>query len=219
MEHYEELADIDMLEPNPSNSKKAMLNAHLGPFWIDSEQKDMDYLWLHCCFKPECWKWSELLASDRVFCSGFHYSIKQDGATGQITNCNLRLVVMGNRMQEDYGDSFVPVLYATSGCIIIAFAAAQDLELHSCYLVQAFIQADKLRLDKGVNRQSLSSSHKVRLKICRPLYGIPSSAWALHLTLSRQSMSAKSFNYTELGQAHCQDTAGDWSMTLRSRFP
>eukprot|EP00961_Rhodomonas_salina_P009892 133271-Rhodomonas_salina.2 len=58
----------------------------------------------------------------------------------------VQLVVMGKRMQEgeDYEDSFTPVPHATSGCIIISIAAAQDLELHSCDLAQAFIQADKL---------------------------------------------------------------------------
>eukprot|EP00961_Rhodomonas_salina_P245284 3314296-Rhodomonas_salina.1 len=58
---------------------------------------------------------------------------------------------MGNRMREgeDYEDSFAPVQHATSGRIIISIAAAQNLELHSCDLAQAFIQADKL--DEGVN--------------------------------------------------------------------
>eukprot|EP00961_Rhodomonas_salina_P037873 508763-Rhodomonas_salina.1 len=49
----------------------------------------------------------------------------------------------------DYVDAFTPVPHATSGSIAISLAAAMDLELHSCYLVQAFIQADKL--DEGVN--------------------------------------------------------------------
>eukprot|EP00961_Rhodomonas_salina_P159146 2143073-Rhodomonas_salina.1 len=40
--------------------------------------------------------------------------------------------------------------HATSGLIIISLAVVMDLELHSCNLAQAFIQADKL--DEGVNR-------------------------------------------------------------------
>eukprot|EP00961_Rhodomonas_salina_P211315 2853444-Rhodomonas_salina.1 len=52
---------------------------------------------------------------------------------------------------EDYVDAFAPVPHATSGSerIIISLAAAMDLELHSCDLEQAFIQADKL--DEGVD--------------------------------------------------------------------
>eukprot|EP00961_Rhodomonas_salina_P155823 2098155-Rhodomonas_salina.1 len=53
--------------------------------------------------------------------------------------------------EEDYEDAFAPVPHATSGCIIISFTAANDLELHSCDLSQAFIQANKL--DEGVNGQ------------------------------------------------------------------
>eukprot|EP00961_Rhodomonas_salina_P029448 396960-Rhodomonas_salina.1 len=46
----------------------------------------------------------------------FHYHIKQDGATGQVTNCKVSLVVMGNHMKEgeDYEDAFAPVPHATS---------------------------------------------------------------------------------------------------------
>eukprot|EP00961_Rhodomonas_salina_P000591 8506-Rhodomonas_salina.1 len=65
-----------------------------------------------------------------------------------------------------------------------------DLELHSCDLAQAFIQADKL--DEGVNGlifvrppQGATEDGDVVYEVCRPLYGIPSSARALHLTLSR----------------------------------
>eukprot|EP00961_Rhodomonas_salina_P145705 1961375-Rhodomonas_salina.2 len=58
-------------------------------------------------------------------------------------------------------------------------AAGMDLELHSCDLTQAFIQADKL--DEGINWLIFINPPEVLL----PLYGIPSSARALHLTLSK----------------------------------
>eukprot|EP00961_Rhodomonas_salina_P037015 497742-Rhodomonas_salina.1 len=64
-----------------------------------------------------------------------------------------------------------------------------DLELHSCNLAQAFIQADKL--EEGVNGwifvcppQGATEDGDVVYEVCRPLYCIPSSARALHLTLS-----------------------------------
>eukprot|EP00961_Rhodomonas_salina_P245283 3314285-Rhodomonas_salina.1 len=90
IEGYDRLADVDILEPNPSNRNEAMRNVRLRLFWMDLENKEMDGLWKCCCFKR--WKRSDLLASDRVFGSRFHYNIKCDRATGLITNCKVRLV-------------------------------------------------------------------------------------------------------------------------------
>eukprot|EP00961_Rhodomonas_salina_P009926 133716-Rhodomonas_salina.1 len=39
MENYDQLADIDMLEPNQANRKQVMKNELLKPFWIDSESQ------------------------------------------------------------------------------------------------------------------------------------------------------------------------------------
>eukprot|EP00961_Rhodomonas_salina_P108014 1454412-Rhodomonas_salina.1 len=65
------------------------------------------------CFKK--WNRTELAPNDRVFGSQFHYNIKRDGATSQVTNCKVSLVVMGNRMKgEDYEESFSPVPHATA---------------------------------------------------------------------------------------------------------
>eukprot|EP00961_Rhodomonas_salina_P240341 3247321-Rhodomonas_salina.1 len=50
---------------------------------------------------------------------------------------------------KDYEDAFAPVQHATSARVIISITAADDLELHSCDLAQAFLQAEKL--DEGVN--------------------------------------------------------------------
>eukprot|EP00961_Rhodomonas_salina_P093597 1259395-Rhodomonas_salina.1 len=149
MENYDQLADIDMLEQNPANRKQVMKNERLKLFWIDSEGKELRGLWKWGCLKS--WKHSDLETTDSVFCSRFHYKIKRDGKTWQITNCKIRLIVMGHKMKEgeDFEDSFAPVLHATAGLIIISMAAGMDLELHSCDLTQAFIQADKL--DKGIN--------------------------------------------------------------------
>eukprot|EP00961_Rhodomonas_salina_P246819 3334422-Rhodomonas_salina.1 len=87
MDNYKQLADIDMLEPNPAHCKEAMRNPCLKPFWIESEQKEMDGVWRRGCFKR--WKRKDLLPTDRVFGSLFHYNIKRDGATGHITNCKV----------------------------------------------------------------------------------------------------------------------------------
>ena len=80
-----------------------------------SEVKEMTGLWDRGCFKK--WFKKDLLKSDSVFSSWFHYNIKHCPKTGQITNCKVRLVVMGNRMQEgeDYENFFAPVSHATAG--------------------------------------------------------------------------------------------------------
>eukprot|EP00961_Rhodomonas_salina_P079142 1063984-Rhodomonas_salina.1 len=62
---YEELADIDMLEPDPPNRQAAMKNVCLRPFWMQSKNKEMDGLNAKACFKK--WKHSDLEPNDRVF--------------------------------------------------------------------------------------------------------------------------------------------------------
>eukprot|EP00961_Rhodomonas_salina_P012629 170082-Rhodomonas_salina.1 len=42
MENYEQLANVDMLEPSQTNSNEAMQTVRLCPFWIYSEKKEMD---------------------------------------------------------------------------------------------------------------------------------------------------------------------------------
>eukprot|EP00961_Rhodomonas_salina_P242288 3272945-Rhodomonas_salina.1 len=150
----------------------------------------MKGLWDKGCFRR--WKRSALEKDDRVFGSLFHYHIKRDGKTGLVTNCKVSLVVMGNCMKEgeDYEDAFAPVPHATSARVIISIAAAEDLKLHSCDLAQAFIQVDKL--DEGVNGRIFINPPKgcdedpdTVFEVLHLLYGIPSSARALHLTLSK----------------------------------
>eukprot|EP00961_Rhodomonas_salina_P089506 1203707-Rhodomonas_salina.1 len=89
---------------------------------------------------------------------------------------------------EDYHDAFAPVPHATSARVIISLAAALDLELHSCDLAQAFIQAD--RLEGGINGRIFITPPKgwgeqddIVYECLRPLYGIPDSARALSKTL------------------------------------
>eukprot|EP00961_Rhodomonas_salina_P257635 3481416-Rhodomonas_salina.1 len=84
-EGYEQLSDIDMLEADPRNRTEALRNPRLRPFWIDLENKEIRGLWDKGCFKK--WKCSELKDNDRVFGSLYHYHIKRDGSTGQVTNC------------------------------------------------------------------------------------------------------------------------------------
>eukprot|EP00961_Rhodomonas_salina_P300892 3940250-Rhodomonas_salina.2 len=123
IEGYEELAEKDMLEPDQANRAAAMKN---------SENKEMDWLNTKGCFKK--WKHQDLAPNNSVFGSRFHYHIKRDAKTEHITNCKVRLVVMGHRMTasegEDYIDAFAPVPHSTSARVIISLAAALNLELH-----------------------------------------------------------------------------------------
>lgn len=189
-DNYNQLADMDMLEADPASRKAAMAHPRLRPFWMASEDKKMTGLWDRGCFRK--WKRKDLLLDYRVFGSRFHYHIKRDGATGHITNCKVRLVVQGQRMKEgeDYEDSFAPVPHATSCRVIIAMAAAMGLEPHACHLAQAFIQTDKL--PEGKNGRvfirppsGYPEDDNVVHEVLCPLYWIPSSARALHITLSK----------------------------------
>eukprot|EP00961_Rhodomonas_salina_P170022 2291332-Rhodomonas_salina.1 len=115
--------------------------------------------------------------------------------TGKITKFKVCLVVQGHRMNlkegVDFEDSFAPVPHTTVGRIIMSVAAADNLHLHSLDMAQAFIQAD--RLPEGVNCRCFVTPPQgceeyeegVVYKCCRPLYGIPSSARALHVTLDK----------------------------------
>jgi hypothetical protein len=69
-------------------------------------------------------------------------------------------------------------------------AVANDFELHSCDIEQAFLQADKL--PEGVNGRYFiqpppgspdAENKDVVYGVCRPLYGNPSSLRAIHKTL------------------------------------
>eukprot|EP00961_Rhodomonas_salina_P290263 3922393-Rhodomonas_salina.1 len=89
---------------------------------------------------------------------------------------------------EDYIDAFAPVPHSTSVRVIISLAAALDLELHSCDLAQAFIQADSL--EGRVNGRIFITPPKgwgeqedVVYECQRQLYVIPDSARALNKTL------------------------------------
>eukprot|EP00961_Rhodomonas_salina_P083135 1116895-Rhodomonas_salina.3 len=109
---YEELADVDMLEPDPPNSSAAMQNVRLLPFWMQSENKERDRLNSKGCFKP--WKRQDLPPNNSVFGSRFHYHIKCDAKTGQITNCKVLLVVMGHKRLHQCLRSRAPFYFGTS---------------------------------------------------------------------------------------------------------
>jgi hypothetical protein len=90
----------------------------------------------------------------------------------------------------DYHDTFSPTPGATSARTIISLATAHDMELDSVDFTQAFIQAD--RLPEGVNGRFFirpppgSPDHgrqDIVYQVLRPLYGVPSSPRALHVTL------------------------------------
>lgn len=181
----------DSLEPDPANRKQAMNQHRFKDFWLEAEHTEWTGLWKQGCFKK--WRRSDLLPNDRVFSSRYHYKIKHAMVTGKITKFKVRLVVQGHCMKEgkDYNDSFALVQATTIVRIMMALAAAEDLELHTIDLTQVFIQADKL--DEGVNGRVFKypppgceeyKEGEVN-EVLQPLYCIPSSARALHVTLAK----------------------------------
>ena len=198
----QELADIDVLEPDPPNRRVAMSHHRFRPLWLAAEAVEWKGLWERGCFKK--WKRSDLLPNDRVFTSRYHYKIKRDPKTLKISKFKVRLVVQGHRMKEsvDYVDAFAPVPHATVMRLLMALAIGYDMEMHSIDMTQAFIQAD--RIEEGVNGRVFVTpppgceeyEEGVVYEVIRPLYGIPSSARALHLTVDRY---LKSEGFESLG--------------------
>jgi hypothetical protein len=91
---------------------------------------------------------------------------------------------------KDYLQNFSPAPGIPIARIITSISAANDLELHSIDIEQAFLQDDKLM--EGVNGRYFinpsSGSPDVNNKdigyeVMRPLYGNPSSPRALHKTM------------------------------------
>ena len=88
----------------------------------------------------------------------------------------------------DYDDNFSP----TPGIALarVSLASANDLELHSVDIEQAFTQADKL--PEGVNGRYFinpppgspdAGNKDIVYEVLRPLYGKPSSPRAQHKTM------------------------------------
>eukprot|EP00961_Rhodomonas_salina_P217554 2939988-Rhodomonas_salina.1 len=98
---------------------------------------------------------------------------------------------MGNQMKkgEAYVDAFAPVPSSTAGRILMSIAAALNLEMHCVDFSQAFIQAEWSALPEKAPQffiqppSGWDEESGVVYECLRPLYGIPSSARALHFTL------------------------------------
>jgi len=184
------LDDIDILEPDPRNHRQAMRHPRLAPFWKESGAEEMTGLFRRGCFKKH--RVSDLTPEQRkhIFGSRFHHKIKRHTKTGIIKSLKIRLVVMGNNMTkgEDFTDAFAPVPRATAGRILMSMAAAEDMEMHCVDFSQAFIQASWDDLPEDVPQIFIrppvgyDEEPGVVYEVLRPLYGIPSSARALHFT-------------------------------------
>ena len=188
---WETLADLDCLEPDPPHRRRAMQNARLKPFWLGAEEKEMQGLWNKGCFERV--QRTSLPAGTRVFSSRFHYKIKRYSATSALKSLKVRLVVQGHRMQEgrDFDQAFAPVPRSAVGRTMMAIAAANNMHLHAMDVAQAFIQASWSDLPEDTRTiyitppEGVDENPDVVYRVVRPLYGIPSSARALHFTLVR----------------------------------
>ena len=186
------LAGIDILEPDPKSHRQAMKHPRLRPFWESAEDLEMDGLWTRGCLKRVLKKTLSEDERQHVFRSKFHYKIKRSGRTGKVTKCKARLVVMGNTMTqgEDYFDAFAPVPRATAGRLVMSLTAGGRRHIHSLDITQAFIQSEWQYLPEGIPSRifilppdGVAEEAGYLYEICKPLYGIPNSARALHFTL------------------------------------
>eukprot|EP00961_Rhodomonas_salina_P164305 2213300-Rhodomonas_salina.1 len=151
----------------------------------------MQGLFQRGCFRKHYYK--DLTADQRRHCYGsrFHHKIKRNSKTGVAKSLKTRLVVMSNQMKQGdaFVDAFAPVPRSAVGCILMSMAAACDMEMHCVDFSQAFIQADWAALPEKSPQYFIrppsgwAEEPGVVYECLRPLYGIPSSASALHFTL------------------------------------
>eukprot|EP00961_Rhodomonas_salina_P159461 2147337-Rhodomonas_salina.1 len=164
----------------------------------------MEGLFRRGCFKKH--RYQDLTQVQRKNCFGsrFHHKIKRHTTSGKAKSLKTRLVVMGNQMKkgEAYVDAFAPVPRSTAGSILMSMAAALDLEMHCVDFSQAFIQAEWSALPEKAPQffirppSGWDEEPGVVYEVLRPLYGIPSSARALHFTLDKWM---KSEGFTQSG--------------------
>ena len=133
-------------------------------------------MWKRNCFKV--WKRSDLAADDRVFTSRYVYKLKRDAISGKVLRFKSRLIVQGFKMQQDvdYNDNFSPTLGSTDTRTIISIATAEDLELNSVDITQAFIQADRLQRASMADSSSrpLQALHTPTLLVLYTRFSDPS---------------------------------------------
>jgi hypothetical protein len=138
------------------------------------------------------WNRKDFLSNDRVFTSRYVYKIKRNAKTGSSYRFKARLIVRGFEMEKhvDYDDNFSPTPGIALVRIMVSLAAANNLELHSVDIEQAFTQADKF--PEGVNEKYFinppvgspdTGNRDIVYEVLRPLYGNPSSPRALHKTM------------------------------------
>lgn len=156
-------------------------------------QEEMAGLWKRGCFKKH--RVQDLTKEQRShsFGSRFYHKIKRHSQTVQIKSCKIQLVIMGNHMEkgEDFTYAFAPVPRSVVGRILMSMAAAANLEMHCVDLLQVFIQASWADLPEDTPQvfvrppSGWDEEEGVVDAVLRPLYGIPSSARALHYTLAK----------------------------------
>jgi hypothetical protein len=137
--------EIDLLEGDPPHRGAALRNQKFKPFWLAAEEAEWAGLWDKGVFKR--WEKSDLLKNDRVFTSRYVYKPKRNAKTGAAYRFKARLIVRGFEMVKglDYEDNFSPTPGISIARLMVSIAAANDLELHSVDIEQAFTQADKLK--------------------------------------------------------------------------
>ena len=146
----------------------------------------------------------------------YAYKYNPDGSIIQGKE-KARLVAQGfSQRPEDFGETYAPVAKMTSIRIILAFAAANDLEILASDVKTAFLHC-KLRNEiycKQIPGYPLDDSQKV-LRILVALYGLRQSAYEFYTLLWKC--------FSSLGMHRCDvDHAvfsGTWTIPPHSSIP
>ena len=91
---------------------------------------------------------------------------------------------------NDYEDGFAPVPRSTANRVFYAICTAEDMDMDKIDFTQAFIQGSWKHLPEGAMPEiyicppkGVEEDADIIYQVLKPLYGIPSSARALHFTI------------------------------------
>jgi hypothetical protein len=182
-------------------------------FWCATMRRELDSLTDRHAFKP-----ADLPVGRKAIGVRWVYAYKYhpDGSIIRGKE-KARLVAQGfSQRPEDFGETYAPVAKMTSIRIILAFAAANDLEIMASDVKTAFLHC-KLRSEiycKQIPGHPFDDSTKV-LRILVALYGLRQSAYEFYTLLLKC--------FATLGMHRCEvDHAvfsGTWTVPPHPSIP
>jgi hypothetical protein len=184
-----------------------------APVWREAMEREMDSLRVRNAFEPAKLPPGRKAIGVRWV---FAYKYNPDGSIIRGKE-KARLVAQGfSQRSEDFDETYAPVAKLTSIRIILAFAAANDLEIMASDVKTAFLHC-RLRSElycRQIPGQPLSDPSLV-LRILVALYGLRQSAYEFYMLLLRC--------FNTLGMQRCEvDHAvfyGSWTSPPHPSIP